>query len=315
MSQIADNVLPIFALIAIGYIVVAIGLLKAEIGDGLGDFVFKLGVPVLLFRTIVYADFQGASPWTIWCAYFTGVLVSWTLGHLVVTRLFGRDRRAGVLAGVASAFANTVFIALPLVNALLGEIGLVAVTILLSVHLPVMMIAGTLLMERAERQEAGGTPRPLRLVLAQVGRNLVRNPLVIGLLFGVVFHLFGITLSGPAEVVTSQLAGMAGPAALVSMGMALRKYGLSGQLGPAFVISGLKLVLMPAVTLVVARLLGLDPAWTAALVLTAAVPTGVNAYLIANHFGVGHGLASSVITLSTALGAVTVSIWALLLTG
>ena len=95
--------------------------------------------------------------------------------------------------------------------------------------------------------------------------------------------------------------------------MALDKYGLAGNLGLASVTSVLKLAVMPAVVYASCHLLGLNDNWTTALVLTSAVPTGVNAWLIANHFNVGHGLASSTITLTTALGVISVSVWAYLL--
>ncbi len=60
----------------------------------------------------------------------------------IATRLFGRDRREGVLAGVSSAFANNVFIGLPLVDRTVGPDGIVAMSILLAIHLPLMMIIG-----------------------------------------------------------------------------------------------------------------------------------------------------------------------------
>ncbi len=47
--------------------------------------------------------------------------MTWTIGHLAATLGFGRDARMGVLAGVSSAFANTVFIGLPLVSRLVGQ--------------------------------------------------------------------------------------------------------------------------------------------------------------------------------------------------
>src|SRR5690606_35766578 len=113
-----------------------------------------------------------------------GVAVTWTVAHLVATLGFKRDRRIGVLAGVSSAFANTVFIGLPLVSRIVGDDGLVAISVLLSVHLPVMMIAGTVLMERAERQEGTRAPQSLAALLLGIGKSLVRNPLVIGLAVG-----------------------------------------------------------------------------------------------------------------------------------
>ena len=313
LAQIVDSVIPIFALIAIGWAAVTAGLLKRDIGEAISDFVFRLAVPVLMFRTIATGDYSGGSPWSLWTAYFTGVVVVWTVAHLIATRLLDRDARIGVVAGVSAGFANNVFIGLPLVSHTLGEAGTAAISILLAVHLPVMMIAGTLAMQRAERMVTGTAPQSIPALLATVLGNLARNPLVVGLACGILYRLAGLPLAGLPRIVVDQIAGIAGPAALLSMGMAMRKYGLSGNLTAAAVTSALKLFLLPAAVYAASALVGLSPVWTAAMVLTASVPTGVNAYLIANHFGVGHGLASSTITLTTAFGVVTVSFWALVL--
>ncbi len=313
MLAVAENVLPVFMLILIGWLAVRSGLLTAEIGDALGEFVFKLAVPVLLFKTIAEADFQGLSPFKLWVAYFAGVGVTWTVAHMIATRVFGRDERLGVVAGVSSAFANNVFIGLPLVGRTVGEDGIVALSILLAIHLPVMMIAGTILMENAEAKASGNPPRGYRAVLRQIGINLTRNPLVIGLVCGGVVHASGLAMPAVASSIINQVANTAGPAALISLGMALTKYGVSGNIGIASVMSGLKLLLLPAAVWTASRLLGLTPEWTAAMVLTSSVPTGINAWLIANRFGVGHGLAASTITMTTALGVLSVTAWAVVL--
>ena len=313
MSDVALNVLPIFALIFIGWLLVRTGYLREALGEGLGEFVFRVAVPVLLFRTIAEADFAGESPLRIWIGYFAGVAFTWTVAHLVATLGFRRDRRIGVLAGVSSAFANTVFIGLPLVSRIVGEEGLVAISVLLSVHLPVMMIAGTILMERAERKDGTRAPQGFGTLLLGIGKSLVRNPLVIGLVAGALFHTGGVPLAGPVKVVVDQIAGAAAPAALISIGMALNKYKVGGNAGIALAMTSLKLVLLPGAVYVACRLLGLSPEWTAAMVLCSSVPTGINAWLLANHFGVGHALASSTITMTTALGVFTVSFWAWLL--
>jgi predicted permease len=313
MSAIVLDVLPVFVMILIGWLMVKVGLMKAEIGDALSDFVFKIAVPLLLFRTIAEADFQGASPFRLWLAYFSGVAVTWTAAHIAATKFFGRDDRIGVLAGVSSAFANTIFIGLPLVQRTVGDKGLVPLSILIAVHLPVMMIVGTILMERAERKIAGGPGRGVLQLLRQIGSNLIRNPLVIGLAGGALMHILGWTMPAPVELIVDQIAGVAGPVALISLGMALQQYGISGNVGLSSVTSAFKLLLLPACVWTSSHLLGLEADWTAALVLISAVPTGVNAWLIANRFGVGHGLAASTITFTTALGAITVSFWAYLL--
>jgi predicted permease len=310
MLATAENVLPVFLLIFAGWAIVATGYLQAKAGDALSDFVFKVAVPVLLFRTIAEADFQGAFPVRLWVAYFSAVAVTWVLAYLMANKLFHTDHRTATVTGVSSAFANTIFIGLPLVDRTVGPEGLVALSILIAVHLPVMMIVSTVLIERAEQRDTGKAPGSFVGMLGSMGRNLRSNPLVFGIVGGGLYHLSGLPLTGVAKIVTDQVSAIAGPSALLAIGMAMRRYGFSGSGRIAFGATMLKLFVMPALVLVFATLLGLSPEWRAALVLVAAVPTGVNAWLIAVQFRTGDAMVASTITLTTALGVLGVTFWA-----
>lgn len=313
MLDVAQNVLPVFLMIFIGWLIVATGYLKPEAGVALSEFVFKLAVPVLIFRTLAQAEFHGAFPVRLWLAYFAGVAVTWAVGHVVASRLFGSDQRTATVAGVSSAFANTVFVGLPLVERTVGDEGLVAISILIAVHLPILMIASSLLIERAERKDVGKAPVGWFELLRYLLRSLSRNPLVFGVLGGIALNLSGFALSGVPKLVADQLSAIAGPAALVSLGMAMRRYGTGGNIGMASAATVLKLFLLPFCVMIFAHLLDLKPDWQAALVLTAAVPTGVNAWLIAAQFRTAESLAATAITLTTAFGVVSVMFWAWLM--
>jgi malonate transporter len=310
MLDVAQNVLPVFLMIFIGWLIVATQYLKPEAGIALSEFVFKLAVPVLIFRTLAQAEFRGAFPVRLWIAYFSGVAVTWTVGHLVASKLFHADQRTATVTGVSSAFANTVFVGLPLVERTVGNEGLVAISILIAIHLPVMMIASSLLIERAERRDIGKAPVGWFELLRYLGLNLSRNPLVFGVLGGLALNLSGISLTGVPKLVADQLSAIAGPAALVSLGMAMRRYGTGGNMKMASVATVLKLFLLPFCVMIFSHLLSLSADWQAALVLTAAVPTGVNAWLIAAQFRTAESLAATTITTTTALGVVSVMFWA-----
>ncbi len=313
MSSVFVNVAPVFVLILIGWILAKTKILTEDTGDALGEFVFKIAVPMLIFRTLADAHFEGASPFRLWAAYFLGVAVTWATGHLVATRIFRRDAKIGVITGMSASFANNVFIGLPLVAYIVGEDGLVAISILLAIHLPLMMVAGTILMEGAAAKADGGKRRALRVVLGQVGSNLARNPLVIALIVGLSFNFIGLSMNPALSTVVSQLSAAAGPVALLSIGMALTRYPIRGDLGLSGAAAILKLALLPAAVFAMSHLLGLPDDWAAALVLTSSVPTGINAWLIAQRFRAGHSLAASVISITTAFGVITVSFWAWLL--
>jgi predicted permease len=313
LSTVFVNVVPVFILILIGWLTSKTRLLKEGTGDALSEFVFKIAVPMLIFRTLADAHFEGVSPFKLWIAYFAGVAVTWTIGHLMATRLFKRDAKVGVVAGMSASFANNVFIGLPLVDHVVGKDGLVAISILLAIHLPLMMIAGTILMEGAAAKVDGGSKRSVGTLIRQVGSNLAQNPLIMAMAAGLVFNFTGLSLTPAIGIVVNQLASAASPVALISIGMALTRYQIRGDLTLSGASAGLKLFLLPAVVFAAGKLMGLPADWAAALVLTSSVPTGINAWLLAQRFRSGHSTAASVIGITTAFGVVTVSFWAWLL--
>lgn len=308
---ISTIVLPVFALIAIGYGVAGFKLLPEHVGDAVGDFVFVIATPALIFRTLVTANFSGPSPWLLWFSYFAAVLVIWLIGDTIVRYGFRRDARAGVIGGVSSAFANTVLVGIPVVFTAYGEAGGAPFLLIVSVHLPFMMILSTVLIERAEVadgvKQGGSSPKKLAI---RVADTLARNPIVIAVVASFAFRFTELPLSGIPSEIIDKLAAAAVPCALFSLGMSLKRYGIRGNLPPALALSALKLVVFPALVWVIAaKVAGLPPLWTAAAVISAACPTGVNAYLIANRFHTGHALAANTITLTTAFGVVSVGFW------
>ncbi len=227
MTQIIDIVLPVFGLIAIGYLVAWFGLLGRVAGEGLVDFVFVIAIPLLIFRTIATADFGGVSPWRIWLPFFAAFALNWAIGDLLIRRVFRRDARAGLVAGVSAAYGNTVLVGIPLVIAAYGDQGAAAITLIIAVHLPVMMTAGAVLIGRAERQDGVSEEAVTAAAAARnVAANLLKNPIIIGLLLGVVWRVFDLPLGGVPKALVDRLADVAATLALFAMGMGLRKYGI-----------------------------------------------------------------------------------------
>ncbi|MEJ1159905.1 AEC family transporter [Prosthecomicrobium sp. N25] len=310
-AETGTTVLPVFGLIAIGFAASKLGVVRDVVGEGLGEFVYVIGIPVLMFRTLATATFPPLSPWPLWISYFGGVLVAWSLSAVVAHRLYGRSRTEGVIAGVSGSFSNLVIVGTPLIVSAFGEAGAVPLFMLVSVHLPIMMVAGTLLTERAIRIDGGQQgPVDVPKVLKAIGRNLATNPLIIALVLAAAWRTGGLPLEGLPRTIVDQLGASALPAALFSLGVGLRRYGLFGELRLALPVIAIKLLLMPAVVyLVASRVFDLPPLWVSVLTVSAACPAGVNAYLFAVRFNVAHGTASNIIGLSTALAVFSVTFW------
>lgn len=307
LSPLTETVLFVFGLVALGYLAGWTGYLKAEFGEALSQFAVGVALPLLLFRTMVNADFHGAEPWRFWTVYFIAVVITWTAGHLVMTRIFGHDGKAGVVGGVSSAFSNIVLLGIPFMLGVFGQPGFEVLSLLVSVHLPTMLMASIIIFQIFGR-EPDERLKPIPLVRDFFGR-LVRNPLIIGIVGGLAWRLTGLPLPGLAAHLVDALADSAGPIALFAMGLGLKRLGISGNVRQALLLSVLKLMLMPALVLGLAWLFGLPPLTAKVAIAAAALPSGVNSYLIAVQFGTGQALASNQITIATACAVVTTAFW------
>lgn len=303
-------VLPVFGLIAIGFAAARTGLIKDHVGDGLSDFVFTVAVPCLLFKTLATADVPEASPWAYWAVYFAAIALVWPAAHLVVTRGFGRDKPTGTVAGFSAAQANTVLIGIPLILTTYGDAGRVPIFLLIAVHLPIMMTAATLAIE------LGGTERgKFSETVRKLGVSIFTHPIIIGILLGLAYRMSGWDIPPIPFQILDMLGSTAVPCALFSAGMALKRYGLAGDVRITLIVSALKLLVQPGlVFLFGAYVLALPSVWLGVAVLFAACPSGINAYLLANRYGTGVRIASSSIALSTALAVVSVTGWLWVLT-
>lgn len=311
VAQIVNIVLPVFGLIAIGYGVAWSRLLDRTVGEALADFVFVIAIPMLIFRTIATADFSGAEPWRIWLPYFAALAVMWAIGDLLIRKLFGRDARAGLVGGVSASYSNTVLVGIPLIIAAYGNDGAVAIALIVAVHMPSLMVASAILIVRAERRDGVSEPGGgARVVVRTVVVNLVTNPIIIGLVLGLLWRLIDLPYEGLPATLINRLADVAATLALFAMGMSLRKYGMRRNIPAGIALSVVKLILMPGLVLLFARyVVPMPPVWVKVAVVAAACPTGVNAYLLASRFRTGEALASNTISISTAFAVATVTLW------
>lgn len=304
MNDLVSIVLPTFGLIALGYVAGRLRLLGDRAGDGLSDYVFLIAIPSLIFRTLSTSGAVAENPWGYWIAYFGGVAVVWAVAMILALRAFGRDRREAAIHGFSAGQSNTVLVGVPLILKVYGDAGAAPLFLLLGVHLPIMMTAVAVLIETA-----GGGGKPLA-VAGRLARTIATHPIVIALVAGVLAQRFGVQATGAAKSLVDQLAATASPCALVAMGLALKRFGFVSDVKAVVSISTLKLVVHPfLVWLLAFYVLDVPPVWAGVAVLFAAMPCGVNAYLIAARYKAGEATASAAVAVSTGVSVVTVSGW------
>lgn len=180
-------VAPVFALIAAGYASVLFRFVSEGAHKGISEFAFSIAIPALLFRTIVVSAFPDVSPYRMWGAYYGALALIWiaALAISAVLRERREDREDGVVLAIGSVYGNIVMLGIPLVLSALGNEAAGPMSLILSVNTPLLWLCGILQMELVSRKRTGSPLAVLRPVLA----DLARNPLMLGIGFGVVWRL------------------------------------------------------------------------------------------------------------------------------
>jgi hypothetical protein len=302
LAAILITILPVFSLIAIGFVSAKTRFIGTSATQGLSLFVFNLALPALLFRTMVLMEPQGAELVPLWIGYFSGLVLVWIAASIAARFVPALSGGGGASAAMSATFGNVVMLGLPLTLSHFGEAGMVPASFIVSVHAPILWLAATLHFETARQ---GKAPSILRL-LGQLAREFTRNPIVLALVLGSAWRASGLGLHPVIDRTFELLAGAGVPAALVALGLSLAGYSLKGQANGIAVLIVLKMILLPIVIWIfTTKLVGLPPLWVEVAVLIAAMPTGANAYLFAQRYETAVPAVSGAIAVGTAFALLT----------
>lgn len=303
MSAFADIVLPVFALLGVGYVAALVGWLDDASTKALSRFVFQFALPVMLFSSLSSQGLPSDFAPTYLLAYFTSVAVCAALAALAAARLGRSSSQQRISAGIAASYGNVILLGVPLVLRALGDAATLPLFLLISVHGPLMMTLFTVLLERGSATGGGAGA-----ILGTL-KGLLGNTILIGLLGGVAFGASGLVLPGPVAASAELLGRAALPTALFAMGASLVSYRIRGALGLVLVVVGLKTVIQPAIVwLLVDHVFTIARPWSDVAILLAAMPTGVNAYLFAARYRAGEAEAATAVLLATAVSVGVVSL-------
>lgn len=309
MSVILEIIFPIFGLMLLGFGAARLGLFTIAACEALTRFVFNFALPVMLFRVLAQATLPAQIPWDHLLCYYGAALVTMVCG-MAAGRTIGRRGFAGQsIVGLASGFANTVLIGIPLVQTTFGDAALLPALLIVAFHSVILITGGTVLLELSS-----GNREDLRRLPFNTAKGFATNPIIIGILAGTLFAMAGLRIPGPVDNMAALLGQAAAPCALFAMGATLNQYRIAGNIGESLTVTALKLALHPfLVWLLATQVFRVDAlSWKVAVIL-AATPTGANVFLLAARYRTGIATTTTSIFVSTALSLIGLSAVLLLL--
>ncbi|WP_333608035.1 AEC family transporter [Arsukibacterium sp.] len=151
------------------------------------------------------------------------------------------------------------------------------------------------------------------LGLAKTCWLILSNPFLVASVAGLFFALSALSIPALLLSALHKLAQAAIPLALLSIGAALNWQALYKVTGFDAALNGIKLLLMPAVMLLLCQLGTVATGPAMVLVLFAALPTASAAHVLASVYGAKREPVATLIAQSTLLGCFTLPMWLLLL--
>ncbi|MEO1695354.1 MAG: AEC family transporter [Pseudomonadota bacterium] len=304
MLEIIRIVVPFFGLIGLGFALLKVGYLSRDTGRYVTEFAVKVAMPVFLFRAMISIGTFEGSPFLLVAAYFAATAVTWLLAAVLTWSILRRPQTDAASLAMGATFSNSVMLGVPLALLAFGPSAAAPAALLISLDTPLLWIAATLHLESFRKNRDGS----LFAALGGIAFNLVKNPIIAGLLAGTAFRLSGLTLPPLLDKTTELIAAAAVPAMLLGLGMSIATYKLAGQAPSLVVVNMLKLAVMPALAYLFAfHVFDVPPVFAAVVVLFAAMPVGANAFLFAARYDVAVGTVSTSIVISTAIAIFSVT--------
>lgn len=301
MQAILNVVLPVFAIILLGFVASRRGLLGAESSEALNRYVYWIAMPPLLFVGMARVPVAQIVNLPFIAAYMAGTFAA-ALGVVALTR---RPMAQRILAALSASFANTGYLGIPLFLAAFGP-DAARLAVIATVANAVILMGGSVVAIEASR--GAGLIDACR----RVARGYLSNPLIMAPILGLGWSLTGLGLPEPVAALFDLLGASAGPSALFAIGLFLgvqdsrALYGdpRSGEVAASIAF---KLLLHPALVYGAAWVAGLDPFERFAAVLLAAMPTATLAFIMAQQYRYYVARSAAIILGSTVLSLLTMA--------
>ena len=309
-----NALLPVFVTLVIGYFAAWHHDVEGKSVDVLNKMVISYTLPLGLFAGVLTAPRELlAANLPLGGILLVGMLAPFAITFLVAHRIAGRSLGESTLQAMAVGLPAIPFVGLPVLGNIVGgasatitvAIGSM-VTILVIVPLSIILLSVDAQQTARGSAPGGGSPVALR----SVGRLILASleaPMVWAPLLGVVLVSLGVKLPAPLIRSMELLGSTTSGVSLFASGVILRAYRPSFSLAIAASIVG-RLVVVPALALVLLRTFGFDPRLSSDAVVSLALPCAVMLVILSVRYRIAERESASVLLYSYVASAVTMAV-------
>tara|TARA_B110000305_G_C19368578_1_gene603234 strand:- start:64 stop:993 length:930 start_codon:yes stop_codon:yes gene_type:complete len=304
VSSLIEVILPVFLIIGIGFIAAKLKWLPSTAVDGVMLFTQRFAIPCLLFNAMANIEISNYFNFLLIISYFTPSLISFFLGILISRYLLKYSLEKSVVIGFCCLYSNSLMLGLPIMEQAYGTNSLGPNYAIIALNTPFCYVTGIIFMEFVKGRGNGFTS-----TVGKAVKGIFNNILVLSILLGVLVNVLEVIIPTTIDNAVNIIIKAAIPTAIFGLGGVLARYKVNGDILPVLVIAFIALLMKPSLGFYLGEYNQLDKDSIRAVVLTAAMAPGLNAYIFANMYNTGTKIAATSVLFSTALSVFTLWYW------
>jgi len=297
-STLANPILPIFAILMLGYAFFHIKLFDVITAQAINKFVFYVATPALVFNVVSNAPIDSLD-FKALALYFFAQMSVYVAVFVLLVSVFHLNKKEALLLGLTTVFVNHIFFVLPIAERVYGKLAAQPIAGIVIVDI-IVLFCGTVLILDLMNSSKKSVVKVLVL--------LSKNPFLIAAIIGACSLFFKDSV--PEGIFTyAQFAGAAAaPASLFSLGIILASNTIKTVGKEVWLVVAMNIIAMPLLVLSLSQFVAVSAKWQQMILLMAAGPCGAMPFVIALQYGIRTQLIAKAILISTVLSLVALTI-------
>lgn len=297
------------------YMLIGIGLRKAgvltdELASRINGLLFKVLFPANIFNSVYKSDVSSIFKSPIAPYAFCGTLAMVFFMTRIAKKLSPDAGTQGAIVH-AGFRANVMLFALPIAQGIFGS-EVTEVLVILTVVMMVNNFSAVPIMEHYSRKlrvQRGEETGDSKTDYKELFIHLFKTPILDAVVIGFIWSLLRIPMPALGNTVINGLAGCVIPLAFMAMGAKLDFAKLKANSRIAFIVVLIKLVIAPAVFIILPIAAGWSERSIVALITAFGSPSAIVSYTMCENYDCNGELAAEIVTISSALALFTLFLW------
>lgn len=211
--MVFEVIIPIFILLALGYLAVKLHVLAKAQVEVIGSFVIKIALPALMFQSLASKDFSEIWLPDFFLVFAVAAYFCYGLGFYLSIRHFKQRMSHASILALGASMSNTGLLGTAVLSLLLGSKAMTYIMPIL-IFESVLLIPTVLILIELGSQKGASVVAVFRNTFLM----LFKNPLFVSVIAGIVFAVLHIPMPTQLNAVLDMLGHTASPLALFAIG-------------------------------------------------------------------------------------------------